>query len=495
MAQFTHVATHLSGLTHIGGISDLEITTIDGTQYLYSGDASDGGMNVFSLSGTSAATFQEQLGYSGARGTLGLNDITLVEVAGQAALLPGGRYDNRMAIHRLDDDGTFDGTRYLGASEDIIGGIIDTEVMQLDGKTFMVAAQHNEDGFRVFRVRDDLSLEHRRHFADDADNHIGDITAMATGQIDGRTFFFTASGFDDGVTSWWMGRYGNVKERDSDGPTTSLWVDAPTAMETAEVAGKLFVVLGASGSNSLSVMRVNPWGGLFVEDHKLDTLETRFENVQAVETVIVNDRAFVIAGGTDDGLSLFELSPDGRLHYMTSVADQLDTTLTDVAEITATASGNTLTVFAAGSDAGITQFSVDLGALGDQVTGNDLDNTLVGTANNDIMLGFDGDDSLSGGVGADRLIDGAGVDSMTGGGGADIFTFVQDARMDTVTDFETGQDRLDLTDFAMLYSIDQLSFTQRAYGVLITFGADRFRIEEEDGQLLVEDLTEDHFVF
>ena len=67
--------------------------------------------------------------------------------------------------------------------------------------------------------------------------------------------------------------------------------------------------------------------------------------------------------------------------------------------------------------------------------------------------------------------------------------------MDTVTDFETGQDRLDLTDFAMLYSIDQLSFTQRAYGVLITFGADRFRIEEEDGQLLVEDLTEDHFVF
>ena len=495
MAQFQHVTTLASGLPYVMGISDLEITQINGVNFLYSSDAATGGLTAFELNGTGAASFHAQLGYSGTRGTLGVNDLTLVNVAGQDVLLPGGRYDNRMAIHRLDEDGGFDGTRYLGASETLIGGITDTEVMQLDGKTFMVAAQHDESGFRVFQVRDDLSLEHRRHFEDDADNHIGDITAMASGQIDGRTFFFTASGFDDGVTSWWMGRYGNVKERDSDGPTGNLWVDAPTDLSTAEIDGKLFLVLAASGSNSLSVLRVNPWGGLFVEDHEIDDLNTRFENVEAVETVVINDRAFVIAGGSDDGLSLFELTADGTLHHLASVADEHDTTLTDVKEITAIADGQDIVVFVSGSDAGITQFTIDLGNVGQAITGNDNNNTLSGTGADDVLLGFDGADTLNGQGGDDRLIDGAGVDTMEGGSGADTFSFVPDGRLDTITDFQVGVDKIDLSAFNMLYSIDQLTFVQRDYGVMIQYGQDRFRVEQENGQLRVEDLNPEQFVF
>ena len=110
-------------------------------------------------------------------------------------------------------------------------------------------------------------------------------------------------------------------------------------------------------------------------------------------------------------------------------------------------------------------------------------------------MGRDGDDTLSGGAGDDRLIDGAGVDSMTGGAGADIFVFAPDNRMDTVTDFDIAQDKRDLSAFLFLYDTSRLDFTQKGYGVLIQYGSDRFRIEDDTTTLQIADLTEDHFIF
>ncbi len=95
----------------------------------------------------------------------------------------------------------------------------------------------------------------------------------------------------------------------------------------------------------------------------------------------------------------------------------------------------------------------------DQMYGNDAANTLTGNAGNDTLYGGSGDDHLLGGQGADSLnggagndvIDGgAGADKLKGGSGADVFVFttLQDsskAAPDTVYDFQTGVDHLDLT--------------------------------------------------
>ena len=76
-------------------------------------------------------------------------------------------------------------------------------------------------------------------------------------------------------------------------------------------------------------------------------------------------------------------------------------------------------------------------AAGDlNITGNDLDNLLVGNiaANN-----------LSGGSGADTLVGYGGDDVYTGGAGADTFILnSQDSFMGEITDFHSGQDHLGL---------------------------------------------------
>ncbi len=71
----------------------------------------------------------------------------------------------------------------------------------------------------------------------------------------------------------------------------------------------------------------------------------------------------------------------------------------------------------------------------DQLTGNDQPNRIEGRR---------GDDSLVGGGGNDTLIGGPGNDTLTGGAGDDTFVFRSGNGNDTITDFTTGNNKLDL---------------------------------------------------
>lgn len=94
------------------------------------------------------------------------------------------------------------------------------------------------------------------------------------------------------------------------------------------------------------------------------------------------------------------------------------------------------------------------GRQSDSITGNAVANVLRGMDGADILRGGAGDDTLDGGAGSDmvfgddgndRIEGGADDDVMTGGAGADLFLFRETARAtDTITDFTTGQDRIDL---------------------------------------------------
>ena len=78
------------------------------------------------------------------------------------------------------------------------------------------------------------------------------------------------------------------------------------------------------------------------------------------------------------------------------------------------------------------------GAGGDKVRGRDGD---------DVIDGFDGNDRLSGDAGNDTLIGGAGRDKLTGGEGADVFVFDRSSQVDTVVDFKSGEDKIDVRAF------------------------------------------------
>lgn len=89
--------------------------------------------------------------------------------------------------------------------------------------------------------------------------------------------------------------------------------------------------------------------------------------------------------------------------------------------------------------------------LGNVLTGNAANNALTGLVGNDRLEGQGGNDRLLGDDGNDLLIGGAGADILIGGSGADTFRLDSApvaAIRDTVTDFQPGQDIIELASAA-----------------------------------------------
>ena len=77
-----------------------------------------------------------------------------------------------------------------------------------------------------------------------------------------------------------------------------------------------------------------------------------------------------------------------------------------------------------------------------------------------------GNDRLTGGAGADTLNGGPGDDRLAGGPGDDVFVFGPGDGSDTVTDFRSGTDKIDLTAFD-IEGIDAFSMTFGDDGVTL----------------------------
>jgi len=111
--------------------------------------------------------------------------------------------------------------------------------------------------------------------------------------------------------------------------------------------------------------------------------------------------------------------------------------------------------------------------LDNQLTGNDLDNELEGEAGNDTLIGGAGNDTLKGGKGSDEL---------TGGTGNDTFKIKFEkssfASTDTITDFVSGQDTIELD---LSSRLEKLVKAQ-----LDTEGLNGAYLRYEDGNLLLD---------
>lgn len=251
----------------------------------------------------------------------------------------------------------------------------------------------------------------------------------------------------------------------------NLWVSAPTCLEVSVVDGRTFLIMAAAGTNSLTVVEVNVLGGMRVVDHVLDNLNTRFNNVQAMDTVRFGELTYVVAGGSDGGVTVFLLLPDGHLIEQGTMVDTAQSSLANVSAIEAQATGSGLAIFVtSASEIGVTRLQYDLGAAGSVYSGSDGSDVLTGGNQTDILDGGDGSDVLSGGGGNDVLSDGAGNDTLTGGSGADTFVFSRDGDTDTIIDFDPLNDRIDLSQWYGLRGASQLEIATLADGFQLVFG-------------------------
>lgn len=489
MVGLTLVGSILStGRNDLLGLVDIAVLQSPGRNYILTGGQATGAFQTYRFYADEIGTRRSAIEYSDVTGSSTLNDFQVLEFDGDYMILTAGRYEDTAGLVHLKVNGIFNGATAVNGTAPDYAQFSVLETLQFGDKRYVFAAKLGADTLETFRVEADLSFTAWRTEVDTDQMALGDIADFSTFKADGKTFLVAASAFDAGISVFQAGEAGNLRHRDTVLPSEKSGFDLVQDVVSVTVQDQNFVVMASAGTDSLTVFKASKHGQLTEVFHTMDTRDTRFQDASVLESFEQDGRAFVVAAGSDDGITIFEILPNGHLTLHTVLADDFDTTLANVSTLKiAELDGETILLVGSGSEHGITQFIIDTNSLGGVVEGSRERENLVGTPKNDVIYGYGKGDTLDGGDGNDVLDGGKGRDTLTGGAGNDIFIFAPDRRQDVITDFGNGQDRIDLSAFERTNHIEDLRVTPQPFGAVIWAEGEAIRVYSADGQKLMQD--------
>lgn len=485
--RYSHIATYTgTDAPFVSNITDLQTNSGGGSHTLYSATHIGGGLAAYRI--TAADQPIEMIGaqaYPAAAGYAGSPNAAILNIAGDSVLFGTGLRNASGGGIRLGAQGDFlEGSAMPGAAA------LPVDMIQLGQfrttlGNFLYTARDGQTAFDVWRVGEDGSLSHVTR----ANLPVGDgaqgteIDAMHVATLGDRSFVLAASG---------MGNYVSVQMIRADGTLGTaqmLWswnglgMDQPNHLDSVTVNGVTYVIITGSQSSSLTMMRLTYEGALQPVDHIVDERSTRFAGATALETVMMDGRAYVFVGGGDDGISVFTVLPGGKLLHVATLADTDDRSLADVSAISATVIDGKIAVFVSSrTERGITQFVFEPGTIG--LTRVVSAGQQIGTDGSDMMMASAGTTEVIGGAGDDILVSGSAPVRMTGGDGADTFVVTEVNGRIHITDFEPGVDKLDLSLLGMIRNIGQLRFEPQAFGIKIFYGNSVIFLMTKDNTML-----------
>ncbi|WP_107498404.1 M10 family metallopeptidase C-terminal domain-containing protein [Thalassobius sp. I31.1] len=497
MAYLGLTGVILPGLDGIDrNITGMHVSVTSLGVYLYGTSGINGGLISYALTQGQIAVLAGSVVYDETTTIFAVSDLSFLELNNVEYAITGLDASGNLIAYALEEDGSATVPVLLpgdGSSADFAALTEGAVPVQA---SYYYAVSASGDEIQVFEIGTEITARPELSISDTEDSYGTNITDMLRISVGGNSFLLVTSAGENGISIYSIDdATGALSLSDTVGAALELGINTPLAMELLEVGSASYVIVASALSNSLSVLRVEENGILNVTDHIIDTSHTRFQNASVIETFTIGDRGFVLAGGGDDGISLFTILPDGTLLHLESIADELNTTLENIASISAVVLGDEVQVFVtSGNEAGVTQFSLSAVNYGDVIYGTALQDSITGTSGDDLIYGGPGDDDIYGGDGADILYDGSGSDVLWGGAGADIFVFEADGVTDTIQDFEPGVDRLDLSHFNWLYYIGQISYVVEAWGITLNFNDEQIHVRTlNQTSITIDDVFGDSF--
>lgn len=456
------------------GIRALAVTRLAGVTTVIASTGAGGGVSLYRLRPDATLDATDSMIFAPTFTGMISRDIAVLMGGGGAQLLLGGAASGLFS-YALGADGSIGGRI---APTALPGGPAAVATLaHLPGATGggLLALGDATDGVVLYRMTGSGPVQ--------VDVLPGQSAALALGATTGGAVLLSAGARIDHVLGFTVSDGSGPVPAGQAGPDEGLGMTAPTALRLVTAHGQDFALLAASGSSSLSVLQMQADGTFVLRDHLIDSLSSRFAKVQDLAVVKVAGQVFVLAGGSDDGVNLLTLLPDGRLIHLDAIAGSLQGGLDGITRLTAIHDLGALHVFAATQgDAGLAHLTVPMADIGAVIRGGGI---LTGTAGHDLMVAATAGATLQGGAGDDILVAApGGGTTMTGGQGADLFVLQRNAGEVHITDFDPARDRLDLSDFAFLRSPDQLSVTPRTGGARITFGDEGITLDSHDGRPL-----------
>lgn len=366
---------------------------------------------------------------------VGGNDIAIVASASENGVTSYVVNGNSAAF--ADKEGPADGFGIMKPT--------DVEIVELDGKTFVIVASEPNNGqggaLSVLQVSSNGSLEPVDHITDTGLSRFGNVQNIAILEHDSQVYV-AAGGGDFGISLLKLLPDGKLVLIDSFDGTADHPLDDISALEIA-VVGDVIQLFAASEDRD----------GITVLGYDISNLGSDIVGSESGESLTGTNKDDIIydGGGSDtlrgnNGADRFLFESDGETDYVQDFnpnEDRLDLSsipfLFDVndLEITPTSDGATIqfreeTIVLRSHDgqpltADAVRAAVDIGVnrsvfiptTTEEIRGTNDDNMLVGDFRNDTISGFDGEDTLVGEEGDDIIYSGNGNDLANGDGGSD----------------------------------------------------------------------------
>ena len=363
-----HGAVSVFNTDVLVGVMDLDTIQINTGMLLFAATRGDGWLSVFDL-GASGGDTQQIDGWSIASVFLQL-ESTDIEIR-QAS---GGGYD--LFLAGLNDAALQSVGVTLGLGPDTFGpasgwstdgfdaGDITEMALWDDGSGGLVAARGGGLEHLTFATGGDL---HRQTISQGVDMDGRSATDIVTATQNGTEVAFVSYGSTNVVSLFRMADDDTMQHVADVGADDGLWAERPGAMAAVTGPdGELYIVVTASLSGSLSVLSVDVGAdGLRVVDHVLDTRNTRFEDASYVSALTIGGQDYIVAAGTDSGMSLFVMLGGGRLQHVGTVAGSIGSPLHGISNIEAVDTDTGARIFVTTQGAPfLVEYSVALDAQG-----------------------------------------------------------------------------------------------------------------------------------
>lgn len=477
--------------TELLGLSDVEFVQVNGSWNVVVASEAEGAITTFGFQNNVLTGVLDTQSYSSTSGTRMIGDLTIAEINGETMLLPATRYENQTNLYSISGTGIL-GT---GVNPNGIGQLTLNTAVTVGANTYVYSASNN--GITAYSVDANLDFTQVDQEFDTGTTYLGDVSAFANANVGGTEFLFVASAYDAGVSSYVIGANGALSLADTVTPGEFSGFYLTQDLIPLEVSGQDYLVMASAGTSSLTVYSVSANGALFETDFLIDSLDTRFQDASVLESFVFEGRSFLIAAGSDDGITILELTATGQLREMASLADTYETTLANVTGISAEViNGSVEILISSATDHGFTHITLDTSMMDAAITGSENGDYLRGTSFSDLIYGLDGDDYLAGGSGADTLVDGDGIDYLTGDSGRDVFMFVEDGQVDFICDYSVGYDQIDLSMFTDVFGMNDIEISQWCDGVIITVNDDLIIVQNQDNrEYLAEEFSAPDFLF
>ena len=464
------------------GVTDLEVAFTNGNPVLYAAARGGGSLSRFSLGdGDDVASLSASWSIPSAWLQIESTDIALINAGGTAT--------NVMLAGLAEDDlrGQIDsGTGFSGSVRYDVGafdlGQISNIAMSSDGISAFASLRSGGLVQLEFALSGQVSVSTPSGLGSLGSDRASDVSWISA--PGGEYAVVTYAGSDQ-ITLFRADGNGRMVLTDTVTPAEGAWADSPVAVETLVGAdGIPYAVMAASGSSSLTVFAIDG-NDLVPLDHVIDTRDTRFNDVSHVEVMQIAGQPYVVAAGSDQGLTVMALLPGGQLLEVATVAASLETPLNGISAIEVMVTGDTARIFVATQAAPyLVEFNFNLDNAGLTMVGDAGDNSLIGTGADDMIAGGMGDDTVNGGAGDDMIADGSGTDRLTGGAGSDVFVLGADGEIDRILDFQRGTDSILMRAPLPGLGDSDIEIFGRSWGAELRIGTEIAYVYSSDGRTL-----------